>query len=200
MKLPRTFVLTVDRKIKLFDDTESHLESMGLEWERFDGLDNQICRLTPVDTFDVDRVGEKIAPKHVAACLSHYILWRCMSMQPDESFIVYEYDVRLVPDWREQFDRAMSVMPDDWDVVFLGSACCAGRPTTHIAENVYEVLWPLAGHAMLFRRKALPVLLKEHQRIWAPLDIALFYGALPKLRTYTIIDPIAVQHGTHLPP
>lgn len=197
--MPRTFVLTVDRQIQRFDVTAAHLDSLGVKWERFNGVDNTVCKLLPVDTFDLDRAGEKIGPKHIAATLSHYMIWKVMSYQPDDSFIVYEYDVGLVPDWQQQYDRAMSVMPDDWDVIFLGSGCRAGRETKHIAENVYEIKYPLAGHALMYRKKALPTLLREHQKISMPLDIAMFFQSFPKLRVYTIVNPIALQRGTPLP-
>lgn len=197
---PRTFVLTVDRDIKRFDETAAHLDSLGIAWERFNGVDNQLCRLNPVDTFDLDRVGERIGPKHVAACLSHFLLWKVMSYLPEDEFLVLEYDARLPADWPEQYERAMSVMPDDADVIFWGSCCCAGRETRHVAENVYEVRYPLCGHAIGYRKKALPTLLKEHQKIYAPLDIALMFGALPKLRVYTILPAIIEQAGTPLPP
>lgn len=197
--LPRTFVLTVDREIKRFNETAEHLNELGIPWERFDGIDNQLCRLNPVDTFDFDRTGDRIAPKHVAACLSHWTLWKVMSYLPENEFLVLEYDVRLADDWQEQYSRAMSVIPDDWDVLFLGSCCTAGRETTHIAENVYEVKYPLCGHAIAYRKPALSVLLREHQRIYAPLDIALYHGAFPKLRVYTVLPAIVHQHGTWAP-
>lgn len=198
-QIPRVLCLTVDRPIQRFTETAAHLDNIGVKWERFDGLDNQICKLSPVECFDLDRAGERIGTKHVAACLSHYLLWKCMSMQPDDSFWVLEYDARLVDGWREKYEEAMSVMPDDWQVIFLGSCCCAGRETKHIGKNVYEVLYPLCGHAIMYRQSALSVLLKEQQRIYAPLDISLYYGAWQKLRVYTIIDPIVVQAGTPLP-
>lgn len=197
--IPRTFVLTVDRPIKRFDDTAKHLDERGVKWERFNGIDNQLCRLMPMDTFDLDRVGEKIGPKHICATLSHYLVWHLMSYQQDEMFIVYEYDCRLPEDWQEQYNRAMSAVPDDWDILMLGSCCTQGRPTEHVHDNVYEVKYPLSGHAIQYRRKALPTLLREHQRIYQPLDIALFYNSFPKLRVYTVLPRIAEQHGTPLP-
>jgi hypothetical protein len=33
------------RPIKRFDETAKHLDEIGIKWERFDGLDNQLCRL-----------------------------------------------------------------------------------------------------------------------------------------------------------
>lgn len=200
MNFPRTFVLTVRRPIKRFDETTKHLDEIGVKWERFDGMDNQITRLQPLDTFDLDRAGEKIGAKHVAATLTHYLCWKVCSYLPEDSFWILEFDVRMADGWREQYEKAMSVMPDDWQIIFLGSCCCKGRETKHIAENVYEVHWPLCGHAIQVRQSALPILLDIHQKINMPLDIALYYMSLPKLRVYTILPRIVDQHATFLPP
>ena len=198
--IPRTFVLTVNRPIKRYDDTVRHLDEHGIKWERFDGLDNQKCRLNSKDSFDLDRAGERLETKHVAATLTHYLCWKVLSYLPDDSFWILEFDVRMAEGWREQYEKAMSVMPDDWQIIFLGSCCCKGRKTKHVAENVYEVHWPLCGHAIQVRQSALPTLLDVHQKINMPLDIALFYNSLPKLRVYTILPSIIGQHNTFLPP
>lgn len=198
--IPRTFVLTVNRPIKRYDDTIQHLDEQGIKWERFDGLDNQKCRLNSKETFDLDRAGERLEAKHVAATLTHFLCWKVCSYLPEDSFWILEFDVRMADGWREQYEKAMSVMPEDWQVIFLGSCCCKGRETKHISENVYEVHWPLCGHAIQVRQSALPTLLDVHQRINMPLDISLFYNSLPKLRVYTILPSIIGQHNTFLPP
>ncbi len=200
MNVPRVLVLTIDRPIKRFDDTVKHLDEQGIKWERFNGVDNTICKLLPVETFDMDRAGDKIGPKHIAATLTHWAAWKVMSYQPDDSFWVLEYDVRMAEGWREQYDSAMSVLPDDWDLVYLGSCCCKGRNTALIGNNLYEVEWPLCGHAIQVRKKALPTLLKEHQKINMPLDIAMFWNSLRKLRVYTILPALCYQHNTIVAP
>ncbi len=198
--IPRAFVLTVDRPIKRFDETSAHLDEIGLEWERFNGVDNQICQLTPVHTFDLDRAGEKIGPKHIAVTISYLMLWKVMQYSPEDRWWSLEYDVRMVEGWQEQYERAMSVMPEDTDIIFLGSCCCVGRETKHIAENVYEIKYPLCGHAMEIRRSALKVLLQEQQNIRMPLDIGLFYQSFPKLKVMTILPALVEQHGTYAAP
>ncbi len=195
---PRTFVLTVDREIQCFNETAAHLNEMGIKWERFNGFDNRICKLNAKETFDLDRAGERLETKHVAATLTHWALWKVMSYQPDDCFWALEYDTRMVHDWQQTYRLALANLPDDWDVFFLGSCCCKGRNTTLIGGNVYKVEYPLCGHAIMYRKKALPTLLREHQRINAPLDIAMFYNSLPKLNVYTALPPIVMQ-ATPLP-
>ena len=208
MNLPRTFVLTVRRQIKRFDETVKHLDEQGIKWERFDGFDNQVTRLQAMDTFDMDRAGERLQAKHVAATLTHYLLWGMMEYQPDESFVALEFDVRFVEGWKEQFNRAMQVLPDDWDLVYLGSCCCKGRNIVAVPQrepftdeiNLFDVRYPLCGHAIMYRKKCLETLLTIHQKINMPLDIAMFHLSLPKLRVYTILPSIVEQHNTFLPP
>ncbi len=203
---PRTFVLTVRRDIKRFNDTVAHLDELGIKWERFDGMDNQICRLQSKDDFNVDRAGEKLQTKHVAATLTHILLWQTMKYQPDESFVALEFDVRFVDGWEEKFDWAMKFLPDDWDLVYLGSCCCKDRETYPVEGDGYaqttlfDVRYPLCGHAIMYRKKCLETLLTVHQKINMPLDIAMHYLSLPKLRVYTILPSIVGQAGTYLPP
>lgn len=200
MNFPRTFVLTVRRPIKRFDDTTAHLDEIGIKWERFDGMDNTICKLNAKETFDLDRAGERLETKHVAATLTHYLLWAVMSYQPDDSFVALEFDVRFVEGWQEQFVQAMLNIPDDWDMVYLGSCCCKGRESYHVSNNLFDVRYPLCGHAIMYRKKCLETLLTIHQKINMPLDIAMFHLSLPQLRVYTILPRIVDQHNTFLPP
>ena len=207
MNFPRTFVLTVRRQIKRFDDTVKHLDEQGIKWERFDGVDNQICRLQSKDTFDFDRAGERLESKHVAATLTHYLLWKVMQYQPDDSFVALEFDVRFVEGWQQAYHSAMALLPEDWDLVYLGSCCCKDRETTPITNffinkstNLFSVKYPLCGHAIMYRKKSLETLLDVHQKINMPLDIAMYHMSLPKLKVYTILPRIVDQHATFLPP
>lgn len=196
---PRTFVLTINKRIPCFDETTAHLNALGLKWEPFYGMDNTICKMTPVDTFDNDRFGERIAPKHICAQLTHYMLWKTMVYLPETTFWVLEYDVEFLPGWEKAYNDAISVLPADWDVVFLGSCCCTGRWTNHIGKNLYDVRYPLCGHAIMYNKKALPVLIETHQKFYAPLDIAMAHDSLPKLNVYTILPAMITQRNTHLP-
>lgn len=200
LSLPKVWVLTVNRPIARYDVTAQHLTDMGIPFERFNGFDNLKTRLSPIDTFDLDRAGERIGPKHIAATLSHMAIWYVMLYQPDDAFIVFEYDILLQPDFVERFYDEMSVVPDDWDIIMLGSCCAADKQKTHVDKSVYWIKEALCGHAMLYRKKALPILIEEQQRIYAPLDIGLVLGAFKKLDVYAIIPSLVGQRGTPLPP
>ena len=183
-----------------YEKESAHLTSLGIVHEPFIGLDNSLFRLNPEDTFDVDRKGDKIGHKQVCACMSHYLMWKAALYCQGDAFWFLEYDAEFVPDWRPRYEQAMSVLPNDWDVLFLGSCCCQGLPTRHLGKNLYQVLYPLCGHALMIRKKALPVLLHHHQKVWGPLDIAMKMTSLPNLNSFVILPRIANQRATPLAP
>jgi len=198
--LPRTFVLTVKASQDRHTETMAHLQRQGINAELFFAFDKFTWACIPDYTFDVNKVGERLGWGQCVICLSHYMLWKVMLHLPGDSFWALEDDVEFIDDWRQQYTIAMKHLPEDWDVVFLGSCCAQSRRKWRKGGNVYEIRYPLCGHAMMYRKKALPVLLDIHQKIWAPLDISMQMDSLPRLRTYTILPRIATQRGSFTQP
>lgn len=197
--IPRTFVLTVKPTWHKWEMTRDHLKQHGIESEPFLGLDNKQCRLRPEYTFDVNVPGERIGAEQTCACLSHYLVWKVLSYLPEDVFWVLEDDAQLTDNWRQDYTQAMAVLPDDWDIVFIGSCCTNNLTKYYIGNNLFNVQWPMCGHALQIRKKALPVLLERNQKVWAPLDIALKLDCLPYLNVYTILPAIVLQRGQTLP-
>jgi GR25 family glycosyltransferase involved in LPS biosynthesis len=150
-------------------------------------------------TFDLNKAGERLGIGPLVACLSHYMLWMVMSYLPGDSFWVLEDDAEFVDNWRWEYSEAISVLPNDWDVVFLGSCCASWSDKVWVEKNLAEVRYPMCGHAIMYRKKALATLLRIHQKIWAPLDIAMKFDSLPQLQCYTILPRIVNQRGSYIP-
>lgn len=198
--IPRAFVLTVKPSWNRWIDTELHLKSIGISADPFIGLDQKLFQVVPVMTFDVNVKGEKAGIKHVCSQMTHYLMWKVLSYLDGDSFLVLEDDAIFVEDWKQKYLDAISVLPEDWDVLFIGSCCTIGRDTKHIGKNLFEVKYPMCAHAIMYRKKALPILLECHQKVWAPLDIAMFFESLPRLKVYTILPRIVTQRDTVIPP
>lgn len=197
--LPRTLVLTVKKTWHKWEQTRDHLAEHGIASEPFIGMDRTICRLEPVFKFEVNAPNEKLGIGPLCACLTHYMAWMVMSYQPEDSFWVLEDDAVFVENWRWIYSHAMEALPSDWDVVFLGSCCTNGTMREFMNENLQDVRYPMCGHAMMYRKKALGTLLKMHQKVWAPLDIAMKFDSLPHLKVYTVVPRIFEQRGSFIP-
>ena len=197
--IPRTFLLTVKASQEKCNETMAHLQRRGIPAELFFAFDKFTWACIPDYTFDINKRGERIGWWQTVVCLSHYMLWKVMLHLPDDSFWALEDDVEFIDDWRQQYTIAMKHLPEDWDVVFLGSCCAQSQRKWCKGGNLYEIHYPMCNHAMMYRKKALPVLLDIHQKIWAPLDISMKYNSLPKLRAYTILPRLANQRGSFKP-
>ena len=201
MELPKAYVLTVKKTQAKFERERDHLAQRGIACEPFIGLDNEVFKVNTIDTFDIDRVGDHIGPKQITAHMSHYLMWKVLSYLPEDKFLCLEYDAEFVPDWRLRFNQAMNHAPDDWDMIYLGSCCCGEDYSKfqHMGGGLFRFA-PLCGHAIMIRKKALPVLLDVHQKIWAPLDIAMQRDSLPRLKVFTILPRLCGQRETIIPP
>ena len=183
------------------DATETALLARSVfDWERFYGINAVKMGLTTVNPYEVDAPGSGyiMSQKHTGMHLSHFLMWRHFwHDHDDKQFTVVEDDVRFTDTWDHPDN--WNGIPDDWDMVMLGSCCTEGRPKTHIAGKVYRVEYPLCTHAYMVRRKALPILLETQDKSWAPIDLALYFNSYPKLNVYTILPRIAYQEGMDLP-
>lgn len=200
--LPRIFCIRLRSSTSRWAEASSHFKSIEMDVEPFDGFDGSLSGLKASIPYEIDqpKSGYLISSKHVGMHLSHYMLWSALYMSRVSSAIILEDDAVFESGWRSVFDSESSNVPEDWDVVYIGNCCVSGRPQRHISGRVYEVKYPLCTHAYMVNNKALPVLLENMQKVWAPIDLALMFDALPKLRVYTILPSLASQRNTNLNP
>lgn len=133
--------------------------------------------------------------------LSHRALWAALLLLPDDSFLIIEDDARFEPNWRERFNAALHDVPDDWDMLFIGSCCTAQQPRRLVKGEIYEGARPQCTHAYCVRRKALLPLceLADDVGVCVPVDAMLVFHATSRLRIYTVLPRIADQYATILP-
>jgi GR25 family glycosyltransferase involved in LPS biosynthesis len=198
----RQFIITVPSSKERFDLTMAHLATEGLAPTPFVGISADISGLETKWTYEVDHPGSgyRIGPKHVAMNLSHYMLWKVCSFIEGDSFIIFEDDVRFVVGWRPHFEDAVAHLPSDWDMLYVGSCCCAVNSNAPIHGRLHKTKYALCTHAYAVRKKALLILLEHCQKVWTHIDINIMFGAFPHLNCYAIIPRLADQQDTIIPP
>ena len=128
------------------------------------------------------------------------MLWAALNIQYyHDWFLILEDDAKLTDDWMGKADDAIKSVPKDWDMLYIGSCCCEGKPSKLIKNQVWEVRYPLCTHAYFVAKKALPVLLETNRKMWAPIDIGLTYDSHPLLKVYTVLPRIVEQFDTDIP-
>lgn len=198
--LPPAFVLTLHRSSERFKRCQEHFTQAGITATPFYGLDHEITGLRTEHKYEIDNAGYIMGPKQISLHLSHYMLWKMLLYQPEDSFLVLEDDCRWKDDWKQSFLDAQSVLPADWDIVYLGSCCTSDKPQWNVGKNLYVVNFPMCTHGYMVRKKALPILLEHCQRVYAPVDICMVFNALHRLKHFTIVPRICDQYETVLFP
>jgi hypothetical protein len=185
----------INKSIEYFDSqdlkpywiTGIHAENFGIEASR------------PYQR-DVPDTDWRLEPRTVGGYLSGYMLLNVAWSHPEwKHIMMVEEDCRFIDGWRDKLEQALKDVPEDFDMLYVGSCCTEGRETQKIAGDVYEVKWPLCGHCIIIARKALPILLNGLRNSCIPFDIHLFDEVHPKLKVYTILPRLAFQENTYLP-
>lgn len=197
----RPFVVVLQELPEKEASIQTHFLSRGLIAETFNGIHGVTSGLRTIYPYERDAPGSgwNIGVKPVATWLSFYMLWAALNLQPDPYFLTLEWDCKLPENWRERTERAIENTPSDFDLLFLGSCCAQDKPKTHIAGEVWEVHYPVCGHATIIAKKALPVMLSTQRKVYAPIDISLALHTLPRLKVYTVLPRICDQFDTQIP-
>ncbi len=198
----RKFVLTLPEDPARTERVMAHFKERGIEdvaeiW----GIHAEKAGLNTSHPYLVDNPHENflIGPKLTGVYLGHYVAWSVMNALPDSHFLLFENDVVLNPDFKERMEKALLDVPEDFDVLFLGHGCTKTRPTTHIKGEVFDVRYPLCNHAMIYAKKALPLILRTQRDCYGPVDCMLFFHSFPQLKVYTVKPSLAGQVGTVYP-
>jgi GR25 family glycosyltransferase involved in LPS biosynthesis len=195
------------------EKARAHFAERGVPGVRFfPGFDAAALGLRTLNPYEVDAPGSgfNMGPKPTGIWLGHRAIWSaCLVMDPEgqdaenDTFLILEDDALFEEGWQQRFAVALAHMPFDWNVIFLGSCCTVGKPTTHIAGEVYEVRWPMCLQAYLVRRRALKEIIASQDRatLYGPVDITLTFHTFPSLPgVYTILPTLVRQHDMILPP
>ena len=187
------------------DRSREHFKAMGVDASFFIGINAQKVGLETKNPYEVDGgkgCGFNMGPKHVGIYIGHRMLWSALLLFPDERFLILEGDAQFGADWSARTQKALVDVPPDWDALFIGSCCAENRPKTYVRGEIWEVKWPMCGHAYMVTRAGLQKLitLTDAQPCYAPMDIHLTFHCFPKMRIYTMLPRAVAQFDTGIEP
>ncbi len=180
-----------------------HFDDMGMEepiW--IQGFHADTAGLTTKHNYEVDAPGSGFNMGPVPTCifLGHYSAWQVAFHLGEEVNLIMEDDVLLHMDWRERMSQALADVPDDFDILFLGSCDTQGKKATPIKGEIFEVKYPQCLHCYVVRHKALGYMMATQRRIYGPIDCTLIFHTYPALKVYTLLPRLADQHKTVISP
>lgn len=181
---------------------KENLESAGVNNYRiFYGLDGKKSGLKASIPYEVDNPGSgyTICHKHVGCTMSHWMLWNALEFDPNtpDMVMILEDDVLFRPHWRETIERALTKLPDNWDLLYPGSCCAHGKLSRELDSNLFEGM-PLCTHCYIVRKKALKTLIETNEKIYAPIDLQMYFNSKQHLNCFTIFPRVADQEDMNL--
>lgn len=200
----RAICITLPETPERTQRAAEHFKERKVTVKFWHGIHAEKFGLNTVHNYEVDNPGTnfKIGFKPTGIWLSHWVLWAALDMKQalDDAYMILEIDAKFPENWAERLKKALADTPPDWDMLYIGSCCCSGRPTKHIAGEVYEVKYPLCTHAYCVAPKALPVLLATQRKVYAPIDISMTFHSHPQMKVYTVLPRIVDQFDTEITP
>ena len=200
MKLPNVRAITLGDTPARTARLTTHLKERGIEWTPFGGINAIRWGLHTLNTYEFDNPGSgyMTAQKHVGLGLSHYNLWTLQQELGHQEMTILEDDAIFCEDWEARYTEGREHLPEDWDILMIGSAHCQYRAKEQISGPIWAVYWPITTHAYIVNVKAIPTLLRTQQHSGAPIDLSLTLRTFPLMNVYTLLPRIAEQHLTPL--
>uniref|UniRef100_A0A6C0DFW0 Glycosyl transferase family 25 domain-containing protein n=1 Tax=viral metagenome TaxID=1070528 RepID=A0A6C0DFW0_9ZZZZ len=155
-----------------------------------------------------------LAPKSaIGIALAHIQAWKAFLKTDRDYGIIFEEDVVLAPNFRDQFEKAIISVPTDYDILYLGCFGCQSRsniwtycmfytswlkPFKQINPHIVRPSVAMALHGYVVSRKGAAKLLElfDHN-IWNHVDgMIQARTLLGSLTTYASCPRIAFQTST----
>lgn len=155
-----------------------------------------------------------LAPKSaIGIALSHIQAWKRFLATDRDYGLIFEEDVVLAPNFRDQFEKAIESVPSDYDILYLGCFGCQSRsniwtycmfytswlkPFKQINPHIVRPSVAMALHGYVVSRKGAAKLLElfDHN-IWNHVDGMIQARTLiGSLTTYASCPRIAFQTST----
>jgi hypothetical protein len=229
--IPRAVCLVtpVEEPVR-FARAQAHFAEVGLAPDYFHGLHKSQSGLVTSHLYMVDRPDPDAPPYRIGShathiWLGHYFIWQALKLSGDPAWLVLECDAKFPPDWRGRAEAALAFLhlhDADFDVLYLGSCCCADKQRTHVAGPKNGGIWvvhgpgPQCAHAYIVRAKAVPTLERTLRKVWAPIDIQQpsecfehgtvlprslpFDASTRRLKAYVVLPRIVEQWDNEIPP
>ncbi len=140
-KITDAYVINLDRRRDRYDQFIANHGEFARRVRRVSAVDGRQLKLTP-SIARLLRPNDFFWKKAIAGCaLSHLQIWNQLAHEPGDvnSYLIMEDDVKMVEGWQRQWRMASQVVPENWDVLYLGGVLPPNKPGLEgIKERVNE--------------------------------------------------------------
>lgn len=184
--------------------TKKHLAEHGVNVNWMRGINGKISGVRTSFPHADDGSNYHIPGGHTSLVINHWFAWQYANTFLDEEYhLFFEDDCRVVDGFNEYLTARindLNQIDPDWDFCYVGHLAgstdpneknkCFSWQNGSIAKCSSD---PYGTHCYAVKQKSLSLLLDKCERIYTHIDIAVWREALPHLRHYAFIPPLANQ-------
>jgi GR25 family glycosyltransferase involved in LPS biosynthesis len=154
---------------------QKELVKQGITAEIFTAIDGVTHSFSSVKTVDVNKktnslIGQSsISSAEAALIATHKLIFVDALSKGYKSILILEDDVAFSPYFLEKFDAAVSELPDNWEVFFLGALRYKSFPKPY-SEHLEIPVDSLGAHALALRSSVFEKLLNL-STFTKPIDV-----------------------------
>ncbi len=204
----RVIAITIPELQGERDAAEAHFRERGVNAEFISGIHGVTSGLVTTFPYEFDNPGSNfnVGAKIISLAINHYMVWTACTLLPDETFLILEADAKFPEDWQPRLNQALLDMPEDWDVLMLGSCNCNGKKFEHIKGNIHKVnavdphQAPQCSHATLYTKAAIRVAIATQRKFYTGIDLALIFHTFPLLNVFVYLPRLIGQSNPDVLP
>lgn len=155
--IEKTFVINLDTRRDRWDKlmkAEPYLEDQVTRIAAVHGKSLKMSKVI-YDLFNKNQFQWK---KSVIGCnLSHISVWTKIAMSTGKYYLVLEDDVRFVKGWLTKWKEALSHIPNDADLLYLGGVLPPNKPALPLVTAQYNEHWSYIKPNTLFSQTPVAV-------------------------------------------
>ena len=148
--IEHTFCINLKRRVDRWKVMESKFRRLNLSAERVEAVDGK-------EIFYKD--AEPLTRYELGCLLSHRKCFELAKERGYKNFLLLEDDVFFVPNFNKKLEEALKDIPDDWDMIYLGSLLEQNWSPlydmsfsfTPIKNNIWKAYQCTGGHAIIFK-------------------------------------------------
>jgi len=157
------YCVNLDRRTDRWDFVSNQFDRLGITVERISATDGNVCHFDQIPTVDhtkkrwFDLTDTAMTSNEAAILMTHVrILWDAAA-KGYKNILIFEDDVVIRDDYEEEFDKAISELPEDWDLFYLGTLDMnkPWSPNEPFSSYLEVARDRIGGHAMAINAKAI---------------------------------------------
>lgn len=111
----------------------------------------------------------KIRKSEISLCLKHISIFKDVILNNYQNVVVFEDDIILVDDFTNKLSEYMTQLPDDYDVLWIGS-CCNLHAKYENDKNIYKSNSSRCTHAYLISNSGCRKMISQLKYLNHPID------------------------------